>query len=481
MTKTENTAVNRLIEQAHSRPLDADDALFSSPPPRKSSLPRPFPNRITPVDEPAPMPRHRIPSSTQTQLAAAPPAQKQIARPSDLEDSGLLEVDDDAGADDDDDMPMTVDEPAAVAPAAVAPMRAAAAPVRIADIKPLSDESNWYEESLGVDRLDEAQLGTRFVRRSSRTKSVLLLCGAFITGLVATAYIAWPGRSPSIAPETPAPAAAVAAVTPAQPTTVVEPAVAAAPAAEPAVVPPAIDTTAAAPTVVEPTVVEPVVTPSAEPAVVAAVEPAAPATLAVELDSEPSGATVLLVDGATTITLGSTPLSHELDASRSYELMFTMSGHKSALVTVDPAKSQRVNVDLTSSKATSAPRAAEVVAVEPAVAAEPAVAKSKAKPKAAAKPAAKPARVARIDPPRPAAGGGGKGGVLAIGSKPPCDIFVDGKATRLKTPQRELKLSPGPHKITLVNKDHKITETFTVDVKAGAPTKVVKDLTKRMK
>jgi hypothetical protein len=469
MTKTENTAVNRLIEQAHSRPLDADDALFSSPPPRKS-LPRPFPNRITPVDEPAPMPRHRIPSSTQTQLTAAPPAAK-IARPSDLEDSGLLEVDD---ADDDDDMPMTVAEPAAV-------VAAAGAPVRLADIKPMSDESTWYEESVAVDRVDEAQLGTRFVRRTSRTKSVLLLCGAFLTGLVATAYIAWPSRAPSVEPEAPTPAASVK---PARAATVVEP----------AVVPPAVDTTAAAPAVVEPVepaVVAPAVVAPAEPAVVV---PAEPAKLAVELDSDPSGATVLLVDGATTITLGSTPLSHELDASRSYELMFTMSGHKSALVTVDPAKSQRVNVDLASATATAAPRAAEdaVAVAEPAPPAAPAVAKTTTRParakpepkpaakpaaKAAARPAARPARVANADPPKAA---GGKG-MLMIGSKPPCEIFVDGKATRLKTPQRELKLTPGPHKITLVNKEHRITETFTVDVKAGASTKVVKDLTRRMK
>ena len=44
-----------------------------------------------------------------------------------------------------------------------------------------------------------------------------------------------------------------------------------------------------------------------------------------------------------------------------------------------------------------------------------------------------------------------------------------------------IKVSPGPHRITLVNREHKITETFSVDVKAGSPTKVVKDLTSRMK
>lgn len=458
MTKTENTAVNRLIEQAHSRPLDADDALFSSPPPRKS-LPRPFPNRITPIDEPAPLPRHRIPSSTQTQLAAAPPA---AARPADLEDSGLLQVDED-----DDDIPMTVGEPA----------------VRIADIQPIAarpsalgqvpglDEHTWYEESQGIDRLDEANFGTRFVRRPSRTKSVLLLCAAFATGLVATAYIAWPGRQASIAPVTPTPAASVAKTPAVAPTTTTE--------AQPAVVEPIAP---AAPA--EPAVVAPV-----QPAVVV---PAAPTKLAVELDSEPDGATVLLVDGGTTITLGATPFSHELEPSKSYELMFTLAGHKSALVTVDPTTSQRVNVDLATSTATASARAETAVTAVAAVAEEPAApagaAVAKAAPKAApraakAEPKAAPkARVTKLEPVRPAAPPtGGKGGTLALGSKPPCEIFIDGKPTRLKTPQREIKLTPGPHKITLVNKEHKITETFSVDVKAGAPTKVVKDLTKRMK
>jgi hypothetical protein len=475
MTKTENTAVNRLIEQAHSAPVDADDALFSSPPSRKHSLPRPFPNRIGPVDPPAPMPRNRIPNSTQTELKAAPPAAKKTIRPDDLKDSGLLQVDDD----EDDDLPMTIGEPA----------------VRVADIQPIAarpsalghipgiDENNWYEESVGVDRVDEAQLGTRFVRRPSRAKSFLLLGAAFAAGLAATAYIAWPSKSPSIAPvasKAPAVAPRTATAPVVAPTTttvaVVEPAA----AAEPAVVPPVVEPAVAEPAIAEPAVVEPAVV---EPVVV---EPAVPALLAVELDSEPSGATVLLVDGSTTVTLGATPFTHELEPTRSYELMFTLSGHRSALITVDPTKSQRVSVDLASSTATAAPRAEAAVAVETKVAkAEPkrvAKAEPKPAPKAASKAQAKAApRVAIAPPAKPVAKVAGGKGMLMIGAKPPCDIFIDGKPTRLKTPQREIKLAPGPHKITLVNKEHKITETFTVDVKAGAPTKVVKDLTKRMR
>ncbi len=460
MTKTENTAVNRLIEQAHERPLDADDALFSSPPPRRHTLPRPFPNRIAGIEPPAPMPRHRIPSSTQTQLAAAPPP----ARPAELEDSGLLELDDEV--DDDDDLPLTIGEPA-LRLADIQPI--AARPSELGGVLPI-DEQSWYEESVGVDRVDEAQLGTRFVRRKSRVPSMLLLGAAFATGLVATAVIAWPSRQASVAPVTPpttAPAAKVEAP-------VVQPAVVEAVAA-PTVVEPAV----VEPAVVEPVVVEPVVV---EPVVV---QPAAPAKLAVELVSQPEGAAVLLVEAGTTITLGATPLSHELDPTRSYELMFTLAGHKSALVTVDPRRSQRVDVDLASSTATAAPRAeAAVVRAEAAVERVEPTPAAKPERKAAAKPATKPtrpARVAKAEPARPAAPAAGGKGMLMLGSKPPCDIFIDGKPTRLKTPQRELKLSPGPHKITLVNREHKITETFTVDVKAGAPTKVVKDLTKRMK
>ncbi len=68
-----------------------------------------------------------------------------------------------------------------------------------------------------------------------------------------------------------------------------------------------------------------------------------------------------------------------------------------------------------------------------------------------------------------------------LGSKPPCEILVDGKRTGLTTPQRALALAPGPHKITLVNAQYGIRETFTVTATAGAAVKVVKDLTAKMR
>ena len=71
-------------------------------------------------------------------------------------------------------------------------------------------------------------------------------------------------------------------------------------------------------------------------------------------------------------------------------------------------------------------------------------------------------------------------GVLSLGAKPPCEIFVDGRNTGLRTPQREMKLSAGRHKITLLNNEFGIKESFTVEIKAAETTKMVKDFSDRI-
>ena len=69
-------------------------------------------------------------------------------------------------------------------------------------------------------------------------------------------------------------------------------------------------------------------------------------------------------------------------------------------------------------------------------------------------------------------------GVLMISSKPPCEIVIDGKPTGLTTPQREITLSAGSHKVTLVNKAEAITRTIAVQISSDQPTKVIQDLMK---
>ncbi|MCP4444659.1 MAG: hypothetical protein GY811_04840 [Myxococcales bacterium] len=77
--------------------------------------------------------------------------------------------------------------------------------------------------------------------------------------------------------------------------------------------------------------------------------------------------------------------------------------------------------------------------------------------------------------------GNGDPGVLMLGAKPPCDIFIDGKKTGLKTPQRVLRLPPGKHKITLMNQEHRIRESFRVSIQSGQKTRVMRDMTSRIR
>jgi len=71
-------------------------------------------------------------------------------------------------------------------------------------------------------------------------------------------------------------------------------------------------------------------------------------------------------------------------------------------------------------------------------------------------------------------------GILQIGSKPPCDIFVDDRDTGLKTPQRAIRLRPGRHRIGLENAEVGIDERFTIDISDGRTTRVIRDMSDRL-
>ena len=61
-------------------------------------------------------------------------------------------------------------------------------------------------------------------------------------------------------------------------------------------------------------------------------------------------------------------------------------------------------------------------------------------------------------------------GELRVSSSPSCEIMVDGKS-RGSTPMAGIKLSPGKHKLQLVNSRYGIDRTLTVDIVAGEVTK----------
>jgi len=78
-------------------------------------------------------------------------------------------------------------------------------------------------------------------------------------------------------------------------------------------------------------------------------------------------------------------------------------------------------------------------------------------------------------PPEEKKSAGGEG-YLRLGSKPWTNIAVDGKDTGLHTPQTQMKLGAGSHRVTLANPQFNIKETFSVDIKAGETVTLIKDL-----
>ncbi len=69
-------------------------------------------------------------------------------------------------------------------------------------------------------------------------------------------------------------------------------------------------------------------------------------------------------------------------------------------------------------------------------------------------------------------------GTLAVSSKPPCAIVIDGKATDLTSPQRAIALSAGTHEVTLINAEEGIHLTAEVVISADRTTQLIQDFTK---
>jgi serine/threonine protein kinase len=228
-----------------------------------------------------------------------------------------------------------------------------------------------------------------------------------------------------------------------------------------------------------------------------------------KFDSTPPGAEVfLLVDGERR-SLGPAPATAKLDPRKSYAVLFEKAGYVSKNMPVALTGNVEETISAVLDKAEQVASGGDTAkpagggdTAKPAGGGRPSgggTARIKqpaggggdtAKPAGGGGDTAKPAGGGG-DTAKPAGGGGdtakpagggdtakpaaGGEGTLALASKPPCQIFVDSKDTGLKTPQRELKLSAGKHKITLVNNEFSIKETFWVEIKANDVTKAAKD------
>jgi len=189
--------------------------------------------------------------------------------------------------------------------------------------------------------------------------------------------------------------------------------------------------------------------------------------------SEPAGVKVTLVgEGGKREVVGSTPSGFKVDPATQYEVVFEKDGYVTVTRPLDVAtelaaaggKSEfTIHVVLERAKiaGNDRPRPPR----EPAASPKDPVPTPREPPK-------EPAVVTNTPP---AAAPTGGMGTLQLGAKPQCKIYIDGKDSGLVTPQRSLEVKSGTHRITLVNNEFNIKETFAVEVKPGQTEKVIKD------
>lgn len=527
MAKTESTAVNELIELVQNKrvaPAEPAADLFSASAPATRSTRVTPPRTIAPVPpipavaEVAPLPPSRAPHATSQQRVAPPPAVRMSTADPDLArtipplsapsaappPSPHVRVSQQVSAvaqprEHSDvtplPLPRTDDSPLPVAwstsPPATAPVaapfdapsrRAPAAPREPVVARSVPQPVSWFDSGR-LKKADRTE-GTAIVSRQDGDgllkKLIVPMILAICIGVAVGGYLAMNVRDGKKTQDgiavagVPSPDTRVAMpVSPAE-----EPAPAA--QAEPAGVP--ADSDSIVPAATAAALAGNEVAPVPAPAVDAQPEAAsgdavaaAPAVREVQtvrgvvklvdvrIDSDPPGATVMLVDGGKTSFLGSTPLATSLDPSRAYDVIFSLPGRPTKMVSLDPASTSRLDVTLGRAKAERAAKrksrgssdrslaaAVEAPSEKQAASAEKAVAETKAEPVGE--------------------------GTLMVNSKPPCEILIDGKPTGLTTPQRSITLPAGRHEITFVNASAGIRKTVSVKITAGQVTRLIQDL-----
>jgi eukaryotic-like serine/threonine-protein kinase len=208
-----------------------------------------------------------------------------------------------------------------------------------------------------------------------------------------------------------------------------------------------------------------------------------PLDIMAELESTPAGATVSLIVDGKRETLGPSPAKTKLDPRKTYQVLF----EKPGFVSINrPIVFTGTNLEKVLVALEKTGGASIAASAQPPVVKEPKLPKV-TQPKVVKSDAKEP-KDTKVDPPKepkepkveptPASAKGQ--GTLLLGSKPPCDIYIDGKDTGMQTPQRDIKLTSGKHKITLVNNEFGIKETFAVDIKADTIEKQIKDYSDRI-
>jgi hypothetical protein len=204
--------------------------------------------------------------------------------------------------------------------------------------------------------------------------------------------------------------------------------------------------------------------------------------------SEPPGAKVTLVSNGKKNKLGGAPAQYKLDPRKDYEVIFKKPGYVTVTKPVQISGQPEVNVAVVMERSAIASRDRDRKTGSGSKGSRrgsDSLLDGSSKKKDSGKVAKKDDR-GKVDPPKkkdPPAEKKPTGppASLLIGSKPPCKIYIDGKDTGKKTPQRNMKVKPGKHKITLVNNEFKIKKTIKIDVGPGEQKKIIRDFSDRLK
>jgi hypothetical protein len=210
-----------------------------------------------------------------------------------------------------------------------------------------------------------------------------------------------------------------------------------------------------------------------------------PLTISGAFETTPPGATVSLIIDGKKEPLGASPTKSALDPRKTYQVLFEKAGYVSVNrpIVFTGGNEEKISVNLE--------KAGGAVAAAPPPVPTPTPVVKQDRPAPVTHPEPTPPKTDKTDktdkvvaetPPKtnPEADKPKGQGTLLLGSKPPCEIWIDGNDTGNHTPQRDIKLPAGKHKVTLVNNDFGIKETFTVDIKADSPAKEIKDYSDRL-
>jgi hypothetical protein len=212
-----------------------------------------------------------------------------------------------------------------------------------------------------------------------------------------------------------------------------------------------------------------------------------------KFETQPPGAEVSLIIDGKREQLGPSPQTAKLDPRKSYQVLFEKPGYVSVNKPIFFGGSTEEKLVINLEKAGAAAGSAAVTppVTNPVVATHtptgpvthPDTTHTQVAHTDTPKVDTPKVDTPKVDTPKvdtPKADAPAGKGTLLLGSKPPCQVFIDGSDTSFSTPHKFDGLTSGKHKVTLVNNEFGIKETFSVDVKADATEKQIKDYSDRL-